>query len=29
MMIGFLIVQILIVLRFGIEPKKRRLEDLE
>jgi putative MFS transporter len=29
MIIGFLLVQILVVLRFGIEPKKRRLEDLE
>jgi hypothetical protein len=28
-MIGFLIVQIIVVLRFGIEPKKRRLEDME
>ncbi len=29
LMIGFLIVQIIVVLRFGIEPKKRRLEDME
>jgi putative MFS transporter len=29
MIIGFLIVQIIVVLRFGIEPKKRRLEDME
>jgi len=29
LMISFLIVQIVVVLRFGIEPKKRRLEDLE
>ena len=29
LMIGFLIVQIAVVLRFGIEPKKRRLEDME
>ena len=28
MIIGFLIVQIVVVLRFGIEPKKRRLEDM-
>jgi len=27
-MIGFLLVQIVVVLRFGIEPKKRRLEDV-
>ncbi len=29
LIIGFLIVQIIVVLRFGIEPKKRRLEDME
>ncbi len=29
LMIGFLLVQIAVVLRFGIEPKKRRLEDME
>lgn len=29
LMVGFLIVQIIVVLRFGIEPKKRRLEDME
>ena len=29
LMIGILLVQIVIVLRFGIEPKKRRLEDIE
>ena len=29
LMIGFLLVQIVVVLRFGIEPKKRRLEDME
>lgn len=29
LMIGFLLVQIVVVLRFGIEPKKRRLEDVE
>src|SRR5258705_6885502 len=29
LMIGFLLVQIIVVLRFGIEPKKRRLEDME
>ena len=29
LMIGLLIVQIIVVLRFGIEPKKRRLEDME
>ena len=29
MVIAFLLVQILAVLHFGIEPKKRRLEDLE
>ena len=29
LMIGFLVVQIIVVLRFGIEPKKRRLEDME
>jgi len=28
LMIGFLIVQIVVVLRFGIEPKKRRLEEM-
>jgi len=28
-MIGFLLVQIVVVVRFGIEPKKRRLEDME
>jgi len=28
-MIGFLLVQIVVVMRFGIEPKKRRLEDME
>ena len=28
LMIGFLLVQIVVVLRFGIEPKKRRLEDM-
>jgi len=29
LMIGFLLVQIIVVLRFSIEPKKRRLEDME
>ena len=29
LMIGFLFAQIVVVLRFGVEPKKRRLEDLE
>jgi len=29
LMIGFLFGQIMVVLRFGIEPKKRRLEDME
>jgi putative MFS transporter len=29
LIIGFLLVQIVVVLRFGIEPKKRRLEDME
>jgi putative MFS transporter len=29
LMIGSLLVQIVVVLRFGIEPKKRRLEDME
>jgi putative MFS transporter len=29
MMIGFLLVQIVVVLRFGIETRKRRLENLE
>jgi len=29
MIIGFLLVQIVVVLRFGIEPKKRRLEDMD
>jgi putative MFS transporter len=29
LMIGFLLVQIAVVLRFGIEPKKRRLEEME
>jgi putative MFS transporter len=29
LMIGILLVQIVVVLRFGIEPKKRRLEDME
>jgi len=29
LMIGLLFVQIVVVLRFGIEPKKRRLEDME
>jgi len=29
LIIGFLIVQIIVALRFGIEPKKRRLEDIE
>jgi len=29
LMIGFLFGQIVVVLRFGIEPKKRRLEDME
>jgi putative MFS transporter len=29
LMIGFLLVQIVVVVRFGIEPKKRRLEDME
>ena len=28
LMIGFLVVQIVVVLRFGIEPKKRRLEEM-
>jgi hypothetical protein len=28
-MMGFLLVQIVVVLRFGVEPKKRRLEDME
>jgi hypothetical protein len=28
-MIAFLLVQIAVVLCFGIEPKKRRLEDME
>jgi hypothetical protein len=28
-MIGLLIIQICVVLLFGIEPKKRRLEELE
>ncbi len=28
LMIGFLLVQTVVVLRFGIEPKKRRLEDM-
>jgi len=28
LMIGLLLVQIVVVLRFGIEPKKRRLEDI-
>jgi len=28
LMIGFLLVQIVVVLRFGIEPKKRRLEEM-
>jgi len=28
-MIGFLFVQIVVVLHFGIEPKKRRLEDMD
>ncbi|HUC54405.1 MAG TPA: hypothetical protein VMR90_10180 [Candidatus Cybelea sp.] len=27
--VGFLVVQILVVLRFCIEPKKRRLEDID
>jgi len=29
LMIGILLVQVVVVLRFGIEPKKRRLEDME
>jgi len=29
LMIGFLIVQIVVVLLFGIEPRMRRLEDVE
>jgi putative MFS transporter len=29
LMIGLLLVQIVVVLRFGIEPKKRRLEDMD
>jgi len=29
LMIAFLLVQIIVIFRFGIEPKKRRLEDLE
>ncbi len=29
MIIGFLVVQIVVILRFGIEPKKRRLEDMD
>ena len=29
LMMGFLLVQIVVVLRFGVEPKKRRLEDME
>jgi putative MFS transporter len=29
MIIGFLLVQIVVVLRFGIEPKKRRLEEMD
>jgi putative MFS transporter len=29
MMTGFLVLQMLVVLRFGIAPKKRRLEDME
>src|SRR5258708_2349344 len=29
LIIGFLLVQTVVVLRFGIEPKKRRLEDME
>ncbi len=29
LMLGFLFGQIMVVLRFGIEPKKRRLEDME
>jgi hypothetical protein len=28
-MIGLLLVQIVVVLLFGVEPKKRRLEELE
>jgi len=28
-LIGLLIVQVVVVLRFGVEPRKRRLEDLE
>jgi hypothetical protein len=28
-MIGLLIVQVIVVALFGIEPKKRRLEELE
>jgi putative MFS transporter len=29
LIIGFLLLQIVVVLRFGIKPKKRRLEDME
>jgi hypothetical protein len=29
MIICFLVVQIVVVIRFRIEPKKRRLEDME
>ncbi|HKV64676.1 MAG TPA: MFS transporter [Candidatus Acidoferrum sp.] len=29
LMIGLLLIQIIVVLRFGIEPKKRRLEDMD
>jgi len=29
LMTGFLLMRIAVVLRFGIEPKKRRLEDME
>jgi putative MFS transporter len=29
LMIGLLLVQIVVVLLFGVEPKKRRLEELE
>ena len=28
-LIGLLIVQIFVVLRFGVEPKKKRLEEIE
>jgi hypothetical protein len=28
-LIGLLIVQILVVLKFGVEPRKKRLEEIE